>query len=166
MVNGWTKVKTNIPVDLETTPLEIKTSSRTGDIIINFMSKPNADTDADAGSIWISLRTSQYAFYDCSQNENWQNFQKELPDEVEKVWKISLTRDSTLRKRLHVHCNDVEVANTILDKSTACGHYYYFKSSWGWDNDAKYAIIGPHDGADTAEFYRIHPEGSVLMFRL
>ena len=162
MVNGWTKVKTNIPVDLETTPLEVKTSRRSGNININFMSKPNAGPDPDAGIIRIGLRTSQYEFHDCGFR-NWQNFQKELPDDVEKIWKISLTRDSSSRKRLHIHCNDVEVANTILDKSTACGPYNSF-DWWGWDNDAKYAVIGPIDGADTAEFYRLHPEGSVFFF--
>ena len=169
-MNGWTKVKTNIPVDLETTPLEIKTSGRRGKLTINFQTEANTGPDADAGSITIRLdrNPSQYEIYDC-ELVKWDYFNpRELPDETEKIWRISITRSELdPRKRLHIHCNDVQVVNTILDKSREPCMYYGNLQSWGWDKDAKYVLIDPYDSLrPVATSYRIQPEleGTALNF--
>ena len=66
--------------------------------------------------------TPQYYISNCMSSSA--NFPVSLPTEVEKVWRITLNRNSGIR--LLIHCNNVEVVNFLMSYST-CSH-----SSWSY----------------------------------
>ena len=76
---------------------------------------------AEVGGVRIRFTsTPQYLTYRCRTSNI--NFPVSLPTEVEKVWRITLNRNSGIR--LLIHCNNVEVLNILMSSST-CSH-----SSW------------------------------------
>ena len=58
--------------------------------------------------------TPQYYIGYCTYS--YTNFPISLPTEVEKVWRITLNRNSGIR--LLIHCNNVEVLNILMSDST------------------------------------------------
>ena len=61
--------------------------------------------------------TPQYYIWPCT---DWINFPVSLPTDVEKVWRITLNRNSGIR--LLIHCNNVEVLNFLM--SDTCNSYW------------------------------------------
>ena len=134
----WTAVWPAI--DLETTPLEIKTDSTIGsgdEVYVNFCT---------SGENWIGLvkisfsSTPQYYIYPCMHYNSYANFSVSLPTKIEKVWRIALDRTSGIR--LLIHCNNVEVVNILISDWS-----YY------WSRTVGKIWIFPYD--DTAsDYYR------------
>ena len=67
-----------------------------------------------AGGLQIS-NALQYRLNICNQGD--MDFPTNLPDAREKIWRITKTRISD-DMRLQIHCNDVEVVNTLLSTCT------------------------------------------------
>ena len=88
--------------------------------------------------------TLQYCINWCITT--WTNFPTNPPADVNKVWRMSITRTSGIR--LQIHCNDVEVLN-ILMSDTTCG-----SSSWStyWNKDIEKMYFSKSDTA--SEYYR------------
>ena len=148
----WTAVKP--AVDLETTPLELKTDSTLGsrdeiDIIFhNSLRQP-------AGCVEIHFdSTPKYWLYWCTGSPA--NFPSTLPTAVDKVWRISLTRTSDIR--LQIHCNDLEVLSFLLSDET-CD-----RSDWRdyWSRDIERLLFFYEDTA--SDYYRLyqHGEGNTI----
>ncbi|KAL5263950.1 hypothetical protein ACHWQZ_G005141 [Mnemiopsis leidyi] len=138
---NWTAVKP--AVDLETTPLEIKTNStlESGDEVEVYFYNSQGE---DAGRVWIYFSsTPQYRLVWCSSDTN---FPSNLPAAVDKVWRISLNKTSGIR--LQIHCNDVEVLNTLLSDDTCSD------SDWReyWSRDVE--KIAFYRGDTASDYYR------------
>ena len=144
MPDDWKVVRPTL--DLETTPLEIKTNSAIGSgdrVHVDFY-----DSDEnDAGGVWIVFSSiPQYRIYWCSSS--YTNFSSTLPTAVDKVWRISLTRTSDIT--LQIHCNDVEVVNFLLSERLCDDQYLDWTRYWSKDVEK----IG-FDIYDTAsDYYR------------
>ncbi|KAL5251950.1 hypothetical protein ACHWQZ_G014927 [Mnemiopsis leidyi] len=140
----WTAVKP--AVDLETTPLEIKTNSTLGseDKVDVYFYTSRGDY---AGRVWIYfLSNPQFGLGDCSSSLN--NFPTNLPAAVDKVWRISLNRTSGIR--LQIHCNEDEVLNYLLSDGT-CDN-----SNWRdyWTRDVERIGFASDDTA--SDYYRLY----------
>ena len=59
--------------------------------------------------------TPGYYIGRCSSGHT--NFPTDLPTATDKVWRVTLTRTSGIRQ-LVVHCNEVEVLNTLISDTT------------------------------------------------
>ena len=138
----------HIPLDLETTPLEIKTDSTPGSedqVYVRFYTTQGEY----AGGVGIYFTfTPQYRLYYCSSRTN---FPSNLPSEVDKIWRITL--DKTAGIRLRIHCNGVEVLNTLLSDNT-CSYSYWRKY---WSRDVEYIDFLPYDTA--SDYYRAGQTG-------
>ena len=134
--------------DLETTPLEIKTDSAIGSketLNVKFLTSQGVY----AGNFIIYFTsTIMYRIFNC--NSVLSNFPTGLPAADEKVWRITKTKTSDIR--LQIHCNNVEVLNTIISDKTCSNDY----SKWiKWAGDVKKMCFY---GSDTAsDFYRPAP---------
>ncbi|KAL5254943.1 hypothetical protein ACHWQZ_G014406 [Mnemiopsis leidyi] len=140
--DSWIPVK--LEFNLETTPLEIKTDSSigSGDYVKVFFYTSEGD---NAGGVYLKFSsTLQYWIYRCSTS--WTNFPTNPPADVNKVWRISITRTSGIR--LQIHCNDVEVLDILMSDIT-CG-----SSSWStyWNKDIEKMYFSKSDTA--YEYYR------------
>ena len=136
-----------IDYDLESTSLEIKTDSELerGDKV--GLKLYNAQGE-NAGGIKIYLQaTSQFRIRSCQEDRF--NFPKDnVPSAKDKVWRVTVTKSSNVR--LVIHCNDVEVLNTVLSPSNCQG----YKDDWSrrWNRDVAQILF---DSEDTAsDFYR------------
>ena len=128
-ITGWLPVQRDVFIewDLESTPLEVRTNSVLGSsdqLLVDFFSAGGEH----AGRV-ILYFTSPIRYYltFCS---TWQtNLPVTPPSATEKVWRITLTR--TAGVRVVIHCNDVEVLNTLLSQATCSG------SDWStyWNRD-------------------------------
>ena len=93
--------------------------------------------------------TPQYYIEYC---RSWTNFPVSLPTEVEKVWRITLNRNSGIR--LLIHCNNVEVLNFLMSSST-CSF-----SSWGTNWSRTVGKVWFNYYSDTAsDYYRAGQTG-------
>ena len=114
--DDWTAVQRRvyIPLDLETTPLEIRTDSTLGSkdrVVVRFVTTQRKF----AGGVEISFSsTPQYYLWDCTTSST--NFPSNLPSEVDKVWRITLDKTAVIRVLLH--CNGVEVLNILMSDNT------------------------------------------------
>ena len=140
-----------IDFDLEKFPLEIKTNSELESeekVRVKFLSGP---AQTNAGGITFSFKTVVKCWiWECTGG-NHPKFQTSLPAEVNKVWRITLSRNLDHDRRVVVHCNEVEVLSVVLSNST-CG-----KDGWTlpWSKDVV-KIKFEHD--DTAsDLYRPEP---------
>ena len=143
---NWTAVFPEI--DLETTPLEIKTDS--GDqVYVQFFTSGRDYVG------YVQIRfpsTPKYYIYNCMSSLSYTNFPVSLPTEVEKVWRITLNRNSGIR--LLIHCNNVEVLNFLMSSSTCSD------SRWStyWSRTVGKFWFNPH--YDTAsDYYRAGQSG-------
>ena len=85
------------------------------------------------------------------------DFPVSLPTEVEKVWRITLNRNSGIR--LLIHCNNVEVVNILMSDSTC----YY--SSWSnyWSRTVgKIWFYYPYSYI-AADYYRAGQTGKLFI---
>ena len=150
--DDWTAVqrKVQIPLDLENTPLEIRTNSTLGseDIVDVSFSTTHRALAGGVGIYFFS--TPQYWLSWCSSYST--NFPSNLPSEVDKIWRITL--DKTAGIRLKMHCNGVEVLNTLLSDNTCSD------SKWRnyWSRDVEKIYFNPT--YDTAsDYYRAGQTG-------
>ena len=137
-------------IDLETTPLEIKTNSAIGSgdyVKVLFYSVKSRR----AGGFELHFNsTLQYEISECS---SYTNFSTNPPADVNKIWRITKTRTSGIR--LQIHCNDVEVLN-ILMSDTTCS-----SSSWStyWNRDIEKIYFGNSDTA--SDYYKLSHQGDL-----
>ena len=152
--DDWTAVQRDVflPLDLENTPLEIKTNSTLGseDRVWVYFSTTQRQF-AGAVRIFFSS-TPQYRLYYCSTF--WTNFPSNLPSEVDKIWRITL--DKTAGIRLKIHCNGVEVVNILISDNTCRD------SLWRdyWSGHVEYIYFSPSDTA--SDYYRAGQTGTWL----
>ena len=128
-------------IDLETIPLEIKTNSTAG-----------------SGVTWVDFYTALKKYvggvrirfyatpvYYIQKCRDWTNFPVNLPTEVEKVWRITLNRNSGIR--LLIHCNNVLVLNFLMSHSTCSDPFW----SHYWSKNVQHIEFDPR--YDTASKY-------------
>ena len=113
--------------DVESTPLEIRTNSVLGSddrVYVTFFSA-GGEYAGDVQFYFAS--TLQYWLGWCTQS--WTNLPVTAPSANDKVWRITLTK--TAGVRVVIHCNEVEVLNTLISEATCSD------SRWStyWNND-------------------------------
>ena len=136
-----------INYDLENLPLHIKKDSEAGSdqsVLVLFFN----DKAKDAGGVRIFFTTPpQYRLVYCTTSRT--DFPTNLPTEIDKIWTMTLHRDSDKRREV-VHCNEEEILNVVLS-DTSCD-----ENGWGnkWSREVEIKkFIG--SGPDTAsDFYR------------
>jgi hypothetical protein len=70
-----------------------------------------------AGGFYIYFKSAvQYRISWCTSSFSYPSFPFSLPSSIDKVWRITLTRESAVR--LQVHCNGVEVLNVLISEET------------------------------------------------
>ena len=103
--------------DLEKFPLYIKTNAVVGKYnalkVFLFTAQ-----DKYAGSFKIAFKSSQYGLGSCHEDKTRVDFDTELPTDTDKVWKITKTIGSDVR--ILIQCNDVQVLNATISKSSTC----------------------------------------------
>ena len=140
-------------MDLETIPLEIKTDSTIGSgdhVYVRFYT--SGGRGIYVGRVQISFSsTPQYEISPCMYG--WTNFPVRLPTEVEKVWRITLNRNSGIR--LLIHCNNIEVVNILMSSSTCSD------SSWSkyWSRTVGYIWFGSPSSNTASDYYRAGQTG-------
>ena len=108
----------------------------------------------------------RYNIIECSDSSTWYNFPEssQIPTEVDKVWKITLSVADEGARILY-HCNDVEVLN-VLASTSACqdGNWNSF-----WNSNMNVGVL-QFDAADKAsDFYSFKPalsHGNILLLIL
>ena len=109
--------------------MEIKTNSELGseeELRLRFYTaKHNASGGFNVHFSSIPRYRIQYC------RSSMTNFPSDLPADRNKIWRITLTKTSGIR--LQIHCNNVEVLNTLLSDTT-CDN-----SKWStyWNRDVK-----------------------------
>ena len=136
-----------IECDLESTPLEIRTNSVLGshdEVRVNFYL---AEANSAAGVFLYFTSTPQYLLSYCTSPTN---LPVTPPSATDKIWRITLTR--TAGVRLVIHCNDVEVLNTLLSDATCS-----YNSRWStyWSKDVAKIKFSSSDTA--SDYYRPQP---------
>ena len=145
---GWVQVKTGLMMDwdLESTPLEIKTNSLLGSgdkISLHFKSSVGDPSGLEVRfssppKLWISF---------CSIDAG--NFPTSLPTAIDKVWRITLNKNTGIR--LQIHCNEVEVLDLLLSEYVCPDSKW--REYWGGD-----IVIVEFTVTDTAsDLYRPKP---------
>ena len=134
--------------DLKNSPLEIKTNSVLGsgdDIDLHFSSSVGYPSGLvisfdSQPRLWISFCSSKAMGY----------FQKPLPSDKDRVWRITLNKETGIR--LQIHCNEVEVLDFIMSDSTCKDSSW--RKNWGGD-----IVIVQFTDTDTAsDCYRPQPK--------
>ena len=132
--------------DLESTPLEIKTDSVMGssDKVAVVLLSGNAYT----GVVYLFFTSPQQYHLSWCTAGNYK-FHVNPPSDNDKIWRISLTR--TAGVRLVIHCNEVEVLNTLLSQATCSD------SEWStyWSRDVTKIKFTSSDKA--SDYYRPQP---------
>ena len=106
--------------DPESTSLEVRTNSVLGSndkVDVYFFSAEGESAGVHfAGGVGLYFTTTplQYQLGWCSAS--YTNLPVTPPSADDKVWRITLTRISGIR--LVIHCNDVEVLNTLISQAT------------------------------------------------
>ena len=130
--------------DLESTPLEIRTNSVLGsdDRVDVFFYSAGGES---AGAVALYF-TSTLKYYLNWCSTSWTNLPVTAPSDTDKVWRITLTRTAGIR--LVIHCNDVEVLNTLLSQATCSD------SGWStvWNRDVTKIMFHPSETA--SDYYR------------
>ena len=140
-------------MDLETTPLEIKTNSTIGseDSVHVFFYNSQGDW---AGGVWIYFSSTPQYFLSWCISETSQvllkYFSSTLPTAVDKVWRISLNKTSGIT--LQIHCNDIEVLNFLMDDTCNYSHWRNY-----WSRDVEKIAFSEHDTA--SDYYRLYQRG-------
>ena len=152
--SGWIAVQRDVLIDfnLEQYSLNIKTDSTIGsnDKVVLRLYTSLEDW---VGALFLYFRSPpQYYIGSCSWDDT--NFPTNLPPAKDKVWRVTLTRTSGIR--LVIHCNEVEVLNTLMSDST-CG-----RSGWStyWSREVAKIMFYSHDTA--SDYYLTQPGSCVF----
>jgi hypothetical protein len=141
----------HIGCHIDSTPLEIKTDSLigSGDKVYLILKNEARWTSG----VYIRFNSPpQYYLLDCTNS--WNNFPTSLPTATVKVWRITKTRTSGIR--LRIHCNEKEVLNILMSDSTCS--YSYWRDDWTSDITQTY-----FKSSDTAsDFYRPYSAGELI----
>ena len=144
---------TEIYADLEISLLELKTDSSLGsDEKVNVWFFTESGETA-GGFVFIFADPPQYKLRSCKSYRT--DFPTELPTDLYKVWRISLTRTSDIR--LVIHCNGVEVLNFVL-LDTTCVDFPDWRDFW--NKDIKQ--IRFHEEDTASDYYRLKGRGSCM----
>ena len=94
-----------------------------------------------------------YRIFNC--NSVLSNFPTSLPEADEKVWRITKTITSDIR--LQIHCNNVEVLNTIISEATCSD------SDWStiWNRDVEKIYFLTTDTA--SDYYKLSHDGNYFI---
>ena len=121
-ISGLVPAKKGVRVDynFEDAPLKIKTDSSAGSnhhlIVFFYAATKEESRRVNVGHIIISFQsTIKYKVYPCQ--ENMSDMPDTLPSEDNKMWKITKTAEP----RITIHCNEEEVINILMSKSTCQG---------------------------------------------
>ena len=122
ITTGWIAVQRDVYIDfsLERYSLNIKTDSMPGSSDVVRLQFYTSQRDPAGGLFLYFYSTPQYWIARCSSS--YTNFPTDLPTATDKVWRVTLTKTSDIR--LVVHCNGVEVLNTLIS-DTKCGRSYW-----------------------------------------
>ena len=140
---GWRAVQRDVMInyDLEKSPLEIKMDGDK-DLDVTFYSASRLP----AGGVWIRFYIyPDYAIYQC-KSYSLTRLPSNLPSNSTKLWRITLTRDPTVR--LQLHCNGVNMADILMSNST-CSYINYSKY---WSREVAKIKFSATDTA--SDFYR------------
>ena len=152
--SGWIAVQRDelIKFNLEEYSLNITTDSTLGsdDRVRVYLYTSQGDEIGDLYLYFSS--TPQYAIGYCKTG--WTNFPTNLPPDSDKVWRVTLTRTSGIR--LVVHCNEVEVLNTLISDST-CGD-----SEWSTNWSREVAKIKFRSSDTASDYYQPQPGSCVF----
>ena len=130
--------------DVKSTPLEIRTNSVLGSRDAVYVTFYSAEGES-ARTVYLDFTsTLQYLLSWCTPS--WTNLPVTAPSATDKVWRFTLTR--TAGVRLVIHCNDVEVLNTLFSDATCSD------SRWStyWNRDMTQIQFSASDTA--SDFYR------------
>ncbi|KAL5247686.1 hypothetical protein ACHWQZ_G019543 [Mnemiopsis leidyi] len=135
-----------INYDLENSPLLVKTNSEVGSyqgVEVYFY---NAEEDLAGGVRLLFSSSLKYWLSLCSGS--FTDFPTAIPQETNKVWKITLTRNSG-GIRLVITCNNKEVLNVVLSDTTCTDD----KWSRIWSRDVVKIKFTSWDEA--SDYYRL-----------
>ena len=114
MTGDWKQV--GIYMDLNNTPLEIKTDETLGSKTVTV--KLYSIRGSTAGEIELELSsTPSYHLLFCSYSYSNIQLPDNLWNSVENIWRLTLTKVTSNQitdKRLKIHCNGVAVVNVLL----------------------------------------------------
>ena len=124
----WTAVKHYIPINLKTTPIEIKTYSEVGSGEAVDMKFFNSEGKIAGGLAIYFGSTVQYILSSCNESPDIYPSNLPVPAAKEKIWRIRIHYFPGWFSRIQVdiYCNDVTMANIKLSERTSCGPS-------GWD---------------------------------
>ena len=153
--SGWIAVQRDVMIDfnLEEYSLNIKTDNTLGsdDKVVVYLYTSQGDW---VGSLYLHfISTPQHWIGAC--NSDYTILPTTLPSDKDKIWRVTLTRTSGIR--LVVHCNEVEVLNTMISDTT-CGDGRW---STYWSREVAKIKFPP--GYDTAsDYYQPQPGSCVF----
>ena len=137
----------NIPADLETSLLHLKTNSVVGSGDYSVIWYRNVD-GYSAGGLGIKFSTTvKYVLVDC---QHYKNFPVSLPEEQDKHWTIE-KRDY----RTKIYCNGKQVLD-ITASSETCDHPDY-SDNWDtyWERDVASIVFSSQYDTASVSFYII-----------
>ena len=108
--------------DLESSPIYVMTDSNKGSFDGVNLEFFGSDKYHHAGGLSIYFFSPmKYFIQNCFSISAFAIFPDNLPSDVNKVWKVTLTRN-TEGKKLIVHCNDEKLIEQLLSESS-CGNW-------------------------------------------
>ena len=138
------KIGNFINFDLENIPFEIRTDSLEGSgEKVRIGLRSNQGNGDQAGYLIFHLKSPpKYHIGYCSISSSLGEFKTALPIEIDKIWRITLSRTSG-NKRVVVHCNGIEVVNVVISE-TNCDD-----TRWSeyWNKDVAKIYFHPNDTA-------------------
>ena len=136
-----------VPIDPETTSVEIMTDSELGSgERMQLIFYTSFGYIAGAFNVFFRSIPRYYINY-CSSSLT--NFPSALPVARDKIWRITLTKTSGIR--LQIHCNNVEVLNILLSDTTCGGRDW----STYWDRKIWKMKFTTSDIFTAADSYRL-----------
>ena len=152
--SGWIAVQREVEIDfnLEQYSLNITTDSTLGSNDKVFVNLYTSQGDYVGELHFYFTSTPRYRISFCSLD--YTNFPTNLPSDNDKVWRVTLTRTSGIR--LVVHCNEVEVLNTMISDTT-CGDGRW---STYWSREVAKIKFSPADTA--SDYYQPQPGSCVF----
>ena len=112
------QVNQYIDHDLESSPIYVMTDSDKGSFEGVNLEFVGSDKYHHAGGLSIYFFSqTKYFIQNCFSVNAFAIFPENLPSDVNKIWKVTLTRDTGGRKLL-VHCNDEKVIDQLLSESS------------------------------------------------
>ena len=135
-----------INFELENSPLQIRTNSHIGSgakIKLLFFNT----LEDSAGGLTLQLKSTPRYFIDGCNGEAWVEVPSTLPQDLDRTWTITLSRDND-EKRVVVHCNNVEILN-VVSSDTTCSDK---NGETAWSKNVKKIKFSHKDKA--SDYYR------------